>query len=61
MRRAQASVENVFIIALVLIVIYLVFKRFIDPRTGTLKELGDNINQTTNQTTSVLNSIISEP
>ena len=60
-RRAQSSIEYVFMFILALVVIYLVVKTFIDPRTGTVKKTGGTINRTINDTISTLNSMISEP
>jgi len=46
---------------LAIIVIYIIVKTFIDPRTGTVKKTGGTINRTINDTISTLNSMISEP
>ncbi|NJE55276.1 class III signal peptide-containing protein [Thermococcus sp. 21S9] len=40
MRRGQASLEYIFVIAIVLVLILVLFRTFFDPRTGTLKKVG---------------------
>ena len=58
-RRAQASIEYIFIFILALVVIYLTLKRFLDPRTGTVKREGKFVNETIDRITNSLNSMIS--
>lgn len=60
-RRAQASIEYIFMFILVLVVILIALKGFIDPRTGTIRKEGKFMNKTINKIASSLNSMISEP
>ena len=58
-RRAQASIEYIFTVILALVVIYLALKRFLDPRTGTVRREGKFVNETIDKITTSLNSMIS--
>lgn len=60
-RNAQAAIEYMFMAVLGLIVIFVVLKTFIDPRTGTIRKTGAEMNNTTNRTVSTLGSMISTP
>jgi len=44
--------------ALLLLLVYLALKLFIDPRTGALERIGNSINATTNGTVSTLRSVV---
>ena len=60
-RSAQASLEYIFMFILGLFMIYLALKRFLDPRTGTVRREGHFINETVNNIANSLSSMISEP
>jgi len=58
MRKAQSTLEYLFVIALALILILVLFRTFLDPRVGTLKKVGNqqgyiesDINETINNFT----------
>ncbi len=58
-RRSQASIEYIFMFILALVVIFLALKKFLTPRTGTIKKEGRFVNETIDKITNSLNSMIS--
>lgn len=59
-RRAQSSMEYIFMITLALVVVYLIIKTFLNPRTGTVKKAGETINGTVEEIGSTINSMASQ-
>ena len=60
-RRAQTSLEFVFMMAGGSLVALFVIRRFITARASTIHVEGHQINTTVNRTTDVLESMISTP
>ncbi|NJE48720.1 hypothetical protein [Thermococcus sp. 9N3] len=55
-RKAQGAIEYLFMAAVSLVVLVFILKKFLDPRVGTVKKVG-NISNVTNQE---LNSSLDE-
>jgi len=57
MRRAQASLEYLFILAVALVLVAVFLKKFFDPRSGTVKRMGHFESDLEENVTSVLNDM----
>ena len=57
MRRAQASLEYLFMLAVTLVLIVLLLRRFFDPRVGTIKRTGEFESDVEKNITSAIENI----
>ncbi|AHL22041.1 class III signal peptide-containing protein [Thermococcus nautili] len=59
-RRAQGAIEYLFMIALSLVVLVFILKKFLDPRVGTVKKIGNISNGTSQNINSSLNEFLNK-
>ena len=57
-KTAQASIEYIFMIALMLVVLVYILKKFLDPRVGELKKVGKISENTSSKINSTLDKLI---
>ncbi|NJE10115.1 hypothetical protein [Thermococcus sp. MAR1] len=58
--RAQASTEYIFVVAMSLVMLLFIIRKFLEPNVGTVKRVGEISNSTQEKVDSNLTSMLNE-